>query len=176
VKDFAKKKPIKKTASVDIQRILLTILIGLIIATLITVAIKFTHNQSQDKPKPTLSKAPNPTFDFYSLLPKMSVHSTAIQSAMPPAIERNKKQADTTVKANMSYNLQIASFKNKKQAKALMARLIMLGMNSKVQTYTQNKVTWQRVIVGPFKDRLLAEKNQVILNNQHINSVITQSQ
>ena len=102
------------------------------------------------KPAP----APKPRFDFYNLLPEMEVvvpEEEIEGTSTHEGIKRVEKPG--------TYLLQAGSFRSRKQADQLRARLALLGMETRIQTVSvNNKQTWHRVRVGPFDN--LRDLNQ----------------
>ena len=93
-------------------------------------------------------------FDFYTLLPEREV-------IVP------EEQPDTSGKPQQEiiYMLQAGSFKSAEDADRLRAKLILLGLDTKVEAVSgKGKGTWHRVQVGPFKSRskLSAARNTLI--------------
>jgi cell division protein FtsN len=59
-----------------------------------------------------------------------------------------------------TYVLQAGSFKSFQEADRLKASLVLLGIEANIQTVTvNNKDTWHRVHIGPYKE--LAELNRI---------------
>jgi len=135
---------------------------------------KSTVAKKQDKK----SKAIEPTFDFYTLLPEMEVvvnegknNKKTIVTSPPqpqPKVTNNKKAVD-----KVSYLIQVGSFKKVTDADGFRARLAFLGIESKVQTVTiDNKDTWHRVQVGPVSGRDKADSIQKQLRQNDIDSLL----
>lgn len=99
--------------------------------------------------------APPPSrFDFYTILPEMEV---AIPQAEPPAKPHEELPQ---MGQPGTYLLQAGSFQSFGEADRLRAGLILLGIEASIQTITvNNKNTWYRVHIGPYKD--LAKLNEV---------------
>ena len=108
--------------------------------------------------------APKPRFDFYNLLPEMEVVVPEAEIKGTPTREGVKR-----VEKPGTYLLQAGSFRNRKQADQLRAKLGLLGMETRIQTVSVNsKQSWHRVRVGPFNNlrdlnqaRSLLKKNGV---------------
>jgi cell division protein FtsN len=108
--------------------------------------------------------APKPRFDFYNLLPEMEVVVPEEEIKGTPTREGVKR-----VEKPGTYLLQAGSFRNRKQADQLRAKLGLLGMETRIQTVSVNsKQSWHRVRVGPFNNlrdlnqaRSLLKKNGV---------------
>ena len=55
--------------------------------------------------------------------------------------------------ANVSYLLQVASFKNQRDAESLRVRLLLLNLKAFVEPFDTNAGdNWHRVLVGPFEN------------------------
>ncbi len=108
---------------------------------------------AEPKPLPT-PVTTRPRFDFYTILPEMEV-------AIPEQNLTGKpvKGLPQVEKAG-TYILQAGSFKSFPEADRLKASLILLGIEATIQTITvNNKDTWHRVHIGPYKE--LAELNLI---------------
>ena len=113
-----------------------------------------------------------PRFDFYTLLPEMEVVVPDEEVAPPPApavqhpaatgkpVARHEpaRPAATpgpaaTATPAETYLLQVGSFRNGEQAERFKAELALLGLETSIQKVTiDNKDTYHRVRVGPFRD------------------------
>lgn len=94
-------------------------------------------------------------FDFYTLLPEREVIVPEDQSS----------NANNQPQQEIIYILQAGSFKNAEDADRLRAKLILLGLEVKVEAVSgKGNGTWHRVQVGPFKSRskLSATRNTLI--------------
>ncbi|TYO95686.1 sporulation related protein [Geothermobacter ehrlichii] len=82
-----------------------------------------------------------------------------VQPARPAAPERQAEPAATSSTNESGYVLQVASFRDVKQAEALSRRLAGKGYDAFVRRVDLGgKGIWQRVYVGPYSDRPTAEK------------------
>jgi len=139
-------------------------------------------------------KAKKPRYDFFTVLPEMEVvvpeqETTAglQQTAQPPIAApvvtaepvratRPQQQAapvvTTTAKPQAAtYYLQVGSFKNGAQAERFKAELALQGMQTSIQTVTiNNKDTYHRVRVGPFRDLNALDKTRQTLKKKGIDS------
>ena len=100
------------------------------------------------------SKTTTTRFDFYTLLPEREM------------IVPTQREDTTAIKEQtMSYILQAGSFRNSKDADRLRARLILMGLDAKVEQVTvKNGSRWHRVQVGPFisRSKLSKARNQLV--------------
>ena len=113
-----------------------------------------THADSAQQPAPRVVEksiaADEPDeetesrFGFYKILPEAQVISSGEEAyKLPP----NKQKLS-------QYMLQAGSFRNQRDADRLRAKLILEGLNAKVQaTRSKQGSTWHRIMVGPFKNR-----------------------
>ncbi len=101
-------------------------------------------------------------FDFYTLLPEREV--------IVPA-EREDPSAEP-VQATI-YILQAGSFKSAEDADRLRAKLILMGLDARVdEVAVANGDLWHRVQVGPFSDRSRLSKARGILIDQGIDTLL----
>lgn len=119
------------------------------------------------EPKALPEPAVKPRFDFYTILPEMEV-------AVPEQeVSGKPQQGVAQVEKPGTYVLQAGSFRSFVEADRLKASLVLLGIEATIQTVTvNNKDTWHRVHIGPYKD--LAELNQIRtrLKQNHIDAVL----
>ncbi len=184
--DFAKKrKPTKKRPAAKKTQVpgwvwLFTGLVfGLFIAFLVYLAdlspaaIESVEQDSVAKPakastKPEAKTGKNsdnkrnkPRFDFYTLLPEREVPVADI-----PEEELRPKQ-------QYIYILQAGSFRNYDDADRLRAKLILMGMDAKIETGSgRGGETWHRILVGPFKSRSKYAKARSTLVNKGIDTLL----
>lgn len=121
----------------------------------------------ESKPLPDPPAPLKPRFDFYTILPEMEV-------AVPEQeVSGETQQGMPQVEKPGTYILQAGSFRSFEEADRLKASLVLLGIEASIQTVTiNNKDTWHRVHIGPYKD--LAELNQIRarLKQNHIEAVL----
>ncbi len=141
------------------------LIVGLFVAFLIFLKVASQQPVSEEaaleilvKQEPVARKnpvpPPKPRFDFYSLLPEMEVVVPEEEIKGTPTREGVKR-----VEKPGTYLLQAGSFRSRKQADQLRARLALLGMETSIQTVSVNsKKAWHRVRVGPFNN--LRDLNQ----------------
>jgi cell division septation protein DedD len=114
------------------------------------------EHEIREAPKARQEPAPppKPRFDFYNLLPEMEVVVSEEDIKGTPTRAGVKR-----VEKPGTYLLQAGSFRNRKQADQLRAKLALLGMETSIQTVSINsKQSWHRVRVGPFNN--LRDLNQ----------------
>jgi len=93
-------------------------------------------------------KSTQTEFDFYSVLPD-------IEQVMPDDLP---EAAPSRPNANLSYYVQVASFRQRPDAEKLRARLALKGYKSITQARTSEKTgTFFRVRLGPYPDRRKAK-------------------
>jgi len=142
---------------------------------------------SGEKTPQTPPPPPKPRFDFYTLLPEMEVivpdeevappaappaqHPAA--ASKPAAQHEPARPAATPATASPAetYLLQVGSFRNGEQAERFKAELALLGLETSIQKVTiDNKDTYHRVRVGPFRDTGSLNKARSRLAKQGIES------
>ncbi len=140
--------------------------------------------ESKQKQKPAKKEGVEPTFDFYTLLPEMEVIVDKKNKGKQPIVTSSSEDSDAAEATNssqkeaspepdVSYMLQVGSFKRATDADAFRAKLALLGIESKVQSVTiDNKETWHRVQVGPVVGRKKADALQKQLRDNNIDSLL----
>lgn len=118
-------------------------------------------------------------FDFYTILPNMSLDTNEVESSpAPPPVVTPQKNVQTNARAasipDEGFIVQVASFRSESQAESLKAKLALNGFESKIQSITMsNNQIWYRVYIGPFKQRADAKALQIKLESkQKMNSFV----
>ncbi|MGK0442830.1 MAG: cell division protein FtsN [Pseudohongiellaceae bacterium] len=109
------------------------------------------------QPKIEKDNKPTTSFEFYTLLPEREI-----------IVPIDEEAASSQSKQKVIYILQAGSFKSAADADRLRAKLILLGMDTKVEAVTgKGDGTWHRVQVGPFisRSKLSKARNTLISNN-----------
>jgi cell division protein FtsN len=162
---------------------LLSFAVGVFVMFLLHLKDNVDPEQHSKKPGETRtekkSKAIEPTFDFYTLLPEMEVivddRSTQNKKTIVTSPPQESPEKTATAE-KVSFLLQVGSFKNLSDADGFRAKLAFLGIESKVQTVTiDNKDTWHRVLVGPILGREKADALQKQLRQNKIESMLTRA-
>lgn len=90
--------------------------------------------------------------------------------AMPAAETRIREAASSNAKP---FLVQVASFRNLREAERMKASLVMKGFEVSINTALQQQLTWYRVIIGPFESRMQAQKAQLAFSrSEHIMGMI----
>lgn len=131
-----------------------------------------------------------PTFEFYTLLtdePQSAGKSKQRNRKTQSAIKQNRIQEDkknlarvASAKASASkangqhrFLVQIASFRNEKDAQKLKAEFILKGYTVKINPIKTQNARWFRVLVGPFDSKKIAVKAQTeIARSEHVKGMI----
>ncbi len=85
--------------------------------------------------------APAPQYDFYQMLPKLTV---PVAGGGTPA-----RGSTHAAKAPAEYLLQVGSYSSDAQARRLRERLAHLGVTARIERITQNGRAFNRVRIGP---------------------------
>lgn len=120
------------------------------------------------KKRPEPAAPPPPRFDFYNLLPEMEVivPDEEIQGSTSREGVRQVEQPGT-------YLLQAGSFRSRKQADQLRARLALLGLETNIQSITvDDRQAWHRVRVGPFSNLSDLNQARTLLKKQGIDAIL----
>jgi cell division protein FtsN len=109
-----------------------------------------------------------PSFDFYSLLPKMEVlvPETELTSRIA------KEQLKQTPSEKGAYFLQAGAFKDAQAADRMKAGLGLLGIESKIESVTLDSGVWHRVRIGPFDDTQQMNKVRSLMKANNISSIM----
>lgn len=112
-----------------------------------------------------------------------STHEVAVSSTATPPIKPNapivNKPGETKATAASvgkgNYLVQVASFKARQDAEYMKGSLILKGFNVYIIPVSHaTKGNWFRVVVGPYANRMLAQKAQVTLaKNERLHGMIT---
>ncbi|MCQ3830060.1 SPOR domain-containing protein [Microbulbifer elongatus] len=117
-----------------------------------TQVAKRADKPAAEQPAPGESK---PRFDFYKLLEESEVKVPKPKN--PQVRVREGDSDDSPVrsepKSDLVYILQAASFRDKGEAERLRAQLMLANLDVKVESATDNRGTWHRVLVGPYTNR-----------------------
>ena len=136
-----------------------------------TVAKGKAPSQAQQQAEDSNSQ---PRFDFYTLLQENEVSVPPPKSAKPTrrlstdtgtssrGIEPEPAEP-VKVEPTQSYILQAASFRDASEAEKLRAQLTLSNLDVKVETATDSRGTWHRVLVGPYQSRSRVAKAREIL-------------
>ncbi len=119
------------------------------------------------EPPAPIPPPPRPRFDFYTTLPEMEV-------VVPEdEITGSRKEGVRQVDKPGTYLLQAGSFRTHEQADRLKAQLALLGLETGIQTVSINdRETWHRVRVGPFRDLDELHKIRVQLKSHKIDAIL----
>ncbi|MCA1804343.1 MAG: SPOR domain-containing protein [Xanthomonadaceae bacterium] len=119
------------------------------------------------EPPAPIPPPPRPRFDFYTTLPEMEV-------VVPEdEITGSRKEGVRQVDKPGTYLLQAGSFRTHEQADRLKAQLALLGLETGIQTVSINdRETWHRVRVGPFRDLNELHKIRVQLKSHKVDAIL----
>lgn len=148
--------------------------IGLVLAVTVYLAeelpslsafiIEQTSEPEPREPEVPIAKEtlPEPTFDFYKILPNMEVNVSEYETE-----EEASLPSETIADVPTTYILQIGSFKQFEAADEVKAKLALLGVNADIQRVVINgQDVYHRVRVGPYKNTgNLEEVQERLLSN-----------
>lgn len=89
---------------------------------------------------------PEPSYEFYTVLPERSYEVDIPPRAVEPA-------ADIAAPARETYLLQAGSFRTLEDADRRRAQLLLLGLEPTVKESDTDSGRWHRVYLGPFDRR-----------------------
>ena len=102
-------------------------------------------------------------FEFYTILPDKEVKVAADAGSDRP-------EGDEADSAN--YLLQAGSFRSMEDAEQRRAELLLLGLDTRVQTVRNANSVWHRVQVGPFSSNRRLNQARNLLTRHHIESLV----
>lgn len=114
-----------------------------------------TTKQATDKD----NQPAEPQFDFYSILPNRKVDSGA-------------KPDEKAAAEDKQFMLQVASYRDQKDAKAMKARLLLLGLKPSVDQVGAEGNIWYRVDLGPYPSVRKADVVRHTLQNGGVNGAM----
>ncbi|BAO42997.1 SPOR domain-containing protein [Thiolapillus brandeum] len=139
------------------------------------VCLKYTPRNAQDnwigdrppvvkkvaprKVSPEPARVSKPKFDFYNLLPDQEVlipdeeverQVKKAPPARPPEKRAVPAETPRPKAAGKRYMVQVSSFRNKREAESLKAKLALLGLRARVSSARIKGGTWYRVQLGPY--------------------------
>ena len=105
-------------------------------------------------------RAPQPQFDFYTIIPSMEVNVSEFE-------EQKEGTVETPGEGNGIYILQTGSFEQYESADEMKARLALLGVKADIQRVVINGRDIRfRVRVGPYQEQdQLEETRKLLLAN-----------
>lgn len=122
----------------------------------------------------TMQSAPVVAANASPATPTAPINLTVTRK-LPAPFESEIKVASTapTVVKGSGYLVQVASFRNFREADHMKGSLAMKGFVVKIVTANQQNVNWYRVIIGPFASRAQAQKAQLAFaRTEHIMGMI----
>ncbi len=110
------------------------------------------------------ASATEEAYDFYTLLPESEVIAPKVE-------EYSSTMKDTA--SEPTYLLQAGSFRNRNDADRLRAKLIMHGLDVRMQAVkSADGSTWHRILLGPFESRSKLNQAQDILADENTESML----
>ena len=112
-----------------------------------------------------------PKFDFYKLLPQMTVNISADDDATTSPAINNKP---ITKKSAPTYVLQVAALQKNSDAAQVQNTLKAAGYAAFTQLYqAPDHTIWYRVLVGPFNNLKTAQAEQDKLDAHQTEALLT---
>ncbi|KTC77081.1 SPOR domain-containing protein [Legionella brunensis] len=128
------------------------------------------HGPPAPMPRPSLATPAKPALPpqtvpaGQTVTPAVATASAAVPHAPAPVTEAKPLPKNPTKPKEVSkevYLVQMASFKSKQEAERLKASLILKGFNVSIVAAPPQQGGWFRVILGPYRTRIEAEKIQI---------------
>lgn len=112
-------------------------------------------------------KAPQPRFDFYTMLPEQSMEADYGAPA-----ENEKTRIPANQAAPTYYLLQAGSFRQREDADRRRAELILLGLEPSIRENESDNGRWFRVYLGPFDSHGKMSKARGLTAGQGIDTLL----
>lgn len=124
-----------------------------------------TDTRAVRKTPDAAAATPQPRFDFYTIPPEVAVLERDANGKATRAAPSDDKPG--------KYLLQAGSFRSFEEADRLKASLVWLGVEASIQTVTvNNKDTWHRVNIGPYKSLADLDAVRARLKENRIETVV----
>lgn len=120
------------------------------------------------KAKPETAKEEEPRFDFYTLLPE--------QEVVIPESEIREERQRLAAKETTIYTLQAGAFASHADADSLKARLALLGIESRIESITNESGTRHKVRIGPLGNSREMNRIRNRLNSNNISTLVLREQ
>jgi len=128
-----------------------------------------TTNQKEPQAKPT--EKTKSRFDFYKLLPKLSVDVPKSETTDRQPNKAGDQKSDSV--PAFSYILQAGSFKEFHEADRLKASLALIGIQANIEKVTLNQSeVWHRVRIGPLSSEREMNKIRNQLRTKNIEPIM----
>jgi hypothetical protein len=112
---------------------------------------------------------PKPQFEFYNLLPKLTIDTELEPAGVEPAADVRKPEAAVLQDV---YLLQAGSFRQREDADQRRAELLLLGLEPSVEEAVSDTGRWFRVYLGPFETRADMSRARGLTANQNIDTLL----
>ena len=142
--------------------------IGLFVSFLLYLQnLPSVDNSVAQRPK---NANPPPTFEFYDILPDFEVVVPELSvktNKKPQATNVQPPKPSSELSSGEAFVLQVAAFRELKQADKLKAKLALMGLEPFLQKVTIDDKTFHRVRIGPFtsKQALTTARQRLKENN-----------
>ena len=113
--------------------------------------------------QPSASEPPKPQFDFYTLLPERT---------MELDIEPAEATVTRSSKATESFLLQAGAFKQRADAEARRAQLLMLNLDPRIEESNSDNGRWFRVYLGPYQSHSRLNKARKLTAGENIDTLL----
>jgi cell division protein FtsN len=140
--------------------------------------LKSTTTQSSPalvvKQDSALAEPQKETIDlsFYHVLPEREVIIPEYEIESRKRAERKQLKDKKTAAITANYELQAGAYQQFAEADKVKARLLLLGMQVRIEKVTLDRRVWYRVKVGPFQTLNQADKIRKQLKAEQISSAV----
>ncbi|WP_226664230.1 SPOR domain-containing protein [Microbulbifer aggregans] len=140
-----------------------------------TEQAKVTAKSSKPAAEKAAPAESKPRFDFYTLLeenevkvPKPKNQQVRVRDSGDKSGDSGKTVDHSDPASDLVYILQAASFRDAAEAERLRAQLMLANLDAKVESATDSRGTWHRVLVGPYTSRSKVAKAREILADHRL--------
>jgi cell division septation protein DedD len=133
------------------------------LGTLPPTGLEGAGNESSAETITQAKQPPKPRFDFYKMLPEQSIEVEVEPAEV--ARPRDTRPAER-------YLLQTGSFRQRDDADARRAELLLLGLEPHIEEASGDNGRWYRVYLGPFDSRSKMAKARSLTAAQGIDTLL----
>jgi cell division septation protein DedD len=112
---------------------------------------------------PAAQTPPKPRFDFYKMLPEQTIEETV----EPAEVARPRAAEPAEI-----YLLQAGSFRQRQDADARRAELLLLGLEPRIEEANGDNGRWYRVFLGPYESRSQMSRARGLTAAQGIDTLL----
>ncbi len=121
------------------------------------------HATTGPNTAPATQTPPKPRFDFYKMLPEQTIE----EEVEPAEVARPRSAEPAEI-----YLLQAGSFRQRQDADARRAELLLLGLEPRIEEASGDNGRWYRVFLGPYESRSQMSRARGLTAAQGIDTLL----